>query len=211
MLSFLFRFAFRLLKAALALILLFALAWFFREPLLRSAARAWIIDEAAVSADAIVVLGGGLEWRPFAAAELYRAGKSPLVLVSQPRNARTQQLLGTAPDSETTSALLKKLGVPTANILFFGEGVTSTQEEALDLRQWALDHHVRSIIIPTDPFHTRRTKWMFERVLKPAGITVTVVAVEHPAYARESWWKHEEGLVAFLNELIKSLWYRVNF
>ncbi|MEA2937256.1 MAG: hypothetical protein QOC56_760, partial [Alphaproteobacteria bacterium] len=46
-------------------------AWFAREPLLRSAADLWIVSDQAVTADAVAIFGGGLESRPFAAAEYY--------------------------------------------------------------------------------------------------------------------------------------------
>lgn len=208
---FLVRLARRLAKTGFALILVIVLAWFFREPLLRAAARAWIVDEPVTNADAIVVLGGGQEMRPFAAAAMYHAGKSPLVLVSQPRHTRSQIELGKPRDSDITAALLEKQGVPHANIAFFGDNVTSTRDEAVGLRDWIKKHPIHSVIIPTDPFHTRRTNWIFERELNSAGVNVTVVAIEHPVYSRDLWWKHEEGLITFLNELVKGLWYLVEY
>jgi hypothetical protein len=49
----------------------------FRAPWLTSVAQAWVVNEPTTKADAIVVLGGGLENRPFAAAKLFHDGVAP--------------------------------------------------------------------------------------------------------------------------------------
>jgi hypothetical protein len=60
---------------ALAVLLLAVSAgWLARVQILQGAARAWIVSDSVVPADAIAVLGGGLETRPFAAADLYKKG-----------------------------------------------------------------------------------------------------------------------------------------
>jgi hypothetical protein len=63
------------LKAGMALaVLLLALSigWLARVQILQGVARAWIVSDSIGPADAIAVLGGGLETRPFAAADLYK-------------------------------------------------------------------------------------------------------------------------------------------
>lgn len=65
----------------LALCSLLLAAWVFRAPLLRTSADLWIVNQSVTNADAIVVLGGGLQTRPFAAARLYHAGLAPRILL----------------------------------------------------------------------------------------------------------------------------------
>jgi uncharacterized SAM-binding protein YcdF (DUF218 family) len=57
--------------------------WLVREPVLVGAADLWIVSDSITRADAIVVLGGGVETRPYAAAELWRRGFADKILISQ--------------------------------------------------------------------------------------------------------------------------------
>src|SRR5688500_1615544 len=63
------------LSAAVALLL-----WIEREPLLRGAAEAWIVSDPVAPGGAGVLLGGGIDGRPFAAGEPYRKGVVQKVL-----------------------------------------------------------------------------------------------------------------------------------
>ena len=68
---------------ALAVLLLTVSAgWLARVQILRGAARVWIVSDSLVPADAVAVLGGGLETRPFAAADLYKKGMVRQILIS---------------------------------------------------------------------------------------------------------------------------------
>jgi hypothetical protein len=66
-------------------------------------------------------------------------------------------------------------------------------------------------MIPTEIFHTRRVHWLFNRMLAGSGITPRIVALNPPEYTSADWWQHEEGLIAFQNEVIKSLYYRLKY
>ena len=81
----------RLVAAILLLTVLAAGVWLGRAPLLRGAADLWIVSDPVTHADAVAVLGGGLDVRPFAAAELYKKGLVTKVLVSQVAEARVEQ------------------------------------------------------------------------------------------------------------------------
>src|ERR1017187_4105285 len=75
--------------------------YFLRAPLLRSAASLWIINDPLQHADAIVLLGGGLETRPFAAARLYRDGYAPRILVARPKASPTDEMGLTTREADT--------------------------------------------------------------------------------------------------------------
>src|SRR5262249_57698238 len=72
----------RSITAALIMVGLAGLAWVERESLLRGAADLWLVSDPVGPADIAVVLGGGLDVRPFAAAELSPPRPLPNVPVS---------------------------------------------------------------------------------------------------------------------------------
>src|SRR5438876_1140298 len=110
---------------ALALVTAGAI-WFGREPLLRAAADWWIVSDPVAAADAVAVLGGGLEARPFAAAEYYRRGLVKRVLISNVGGGRAEEL-GALPSHVTANRqVLVKLGVADSAIEVFGGKVMNT-------------------------------------------------------------------------------------
>jgi uncharacterized SAM-binding protein YcdF (DUF218 family) len=79
--------------------------WLIREPLAPCAANLWIVSDPVSRATAIVVLGGGLETRPFVAAELWRRGHADKILISQAPEERAGRS-GSAAVSQTRGAPL---------------------------------------------------------------------------------------------------------
>ena len=185
--------------------------YYCRAPLLRGAAAAWIVNDPVTNADAILVLGGGLETRTFAAARLFTNHCAPLVLISQSELPPTAQMGLTVPEFVTASLVILSNGVPATAIALVGTNVTSTIDEARALRQWVTETHARSIIIPTDIFHTRRARWIFNKTLRGTGAEVHLLAVDAPKYTADNWWRHEEGLIAFETEVVKWAYYHVKY
>src|ERR1017187_3127237 len=73
-------------------VLLAAFCFASLPPLLPGLANAWIVNEPLAKADAIVVLGGGLEIRPFEAARLYQEGLAPKILLMDVKPSPTTKL-----------------------------------------------------------------------------------------------------------------------
>ena len=194
----------------LTLCLLFALLCFvFRAPLLRAAATAWMVNDPPARSDAIVVLGGGVETRPFEAARLYHAGFAPVILVVNSELRATDSLGLTIPQTELTRRILLTNGVPAVAVQSAGTNLTSTFEEALAVRDWSKNSHAASFLIPTGPFHSRRVRWAFHRAFRsnPARFTVTSISPEQC----RNWWRNEETLIEFQNDVIKSLYYHLKY
>jgi len=194
------------------LVVLFAASCFvFRAPILRAVAAAWIVNDPLEKADAIVVLGGGLETRPFAAARLYRDGYAPRILIARPKASPTDELGLTTREKEVTRQVLLKEGVPDNALTDIGNDVQSTYEESLAVRDWLKTNHATRLIVPTDVFHTRRVRWLFRKQLKGTGVALTVEAIPVREYTVADWWRHEQGLVAFQNEVLKSVYYHLKY
>ena len=192
-------------------VLLAVFCFVFRSPILRSAANAWIVNDPLQHADAIVLLGGGLETRPFAAARLYRDGYAPRILVARPKASPTDEMGLTTRDADTARAILLKEGVPDAALIGIGHDVQSTYQESLAVGDWLKSNHATRLIIPTDVFHTRRVRWVFRKQLNHTGVNVMVQAVPVREYTEADWWRHEQGIIAFQNEVIKSAYYHLRY
>ncbi len=203
------------LGRVLAAIFLFALfiggTWLERAPLLREAADLWIVSDPVTRADVVAVLGGGVDTRPFVAAELYKKGLAPRVLVSQVIEGRASSLGLIPGHTELNRMVLLKLGVPEAAIENFGQANGSTEDEAAALREWAENHHVSRIIIPTEIFSARRVRWIFDREFGESPVRLEIAAFEPENYTRAEWWKSKGGIIDFQNEFLKYLYYRVKY
>jgi uncharacterized SAM-binding protein YcdF (DUF218 family) len=185
--------------------------WAGRTPLLRGAANAWIVSDPVGPADAVVVLGGGLEVRPFAAADYYRKGLVSKVLLASVRTSPSEKL-GISPSHVALNrSVLTKLGVPETAIATFGDELSNTYQESIALREWAGRNRASRLIIPTEIFSSRRVQWMFSHTLAGTGTHVLVPALDTLEYKRDEWWREEQGVIAFQNEVAKYVYYRFKY
>ena len=195
----------------MAFMILAGLLWACRFSILRAAAAAWVIDDPPSPVDVVVVLGGGADFRPFKAAELYHAGLTKRILVANVKPSPTAELGLHRSETDISIGVLTNKSVPLENIIRFGQNVTSTRDEARALRDWVSTNQIKTVAIPTDPFHTRRVNWFFTRELRGTGVRVITPVASPREYTTTNWWTCEEGLIAFQNEVIKSGYYRLKY
>jgi uncharacterized SAM-binding protein YcdF (DUF218 family) len=106
------------------------------------------VDSGPVRADVLVVLGGGDE-RPTRAAELFKQGEAPKILVSG------------SGDCQSHERSLEKNGVPAAAIILECDSKT-TQENARFSVPLLRQMGARHVIIVTSWYHSRRALHCFE-------------------------------------------------
>jgi len=190
---------------------LLVICWQFRVPLLTGLAQAWSVNQPLQKADVILVLGGGVDVRPFAAAKDYNDGVAPKILVASPPLKRTAKL-GLAPGhGELNREVLLHEGVPPEAIEMITASASNTYQEAIAVREWAAVSKAKFILIPTEFIHARRTRWVFDQVLRGTDITIVIQALEPPEYTLHNWWQKEDGIVAFQNEVLKYFYYRLKY
>ena len=192
-------------------ILLLLGGYLFRAPLLTGLADAWVVNDPVTKADAIVIPGGGLENRPFAAAKLFHDGVAPRILYMNVRLSPAEAMGITLPEKELTRRILLSNNVPETAMTGIGTNVASTYDESRAVRAWIETSGAKSIVIATDPFHTRRARWVFGKELRGTKTQIHVVPVNPVSYRVDDWWRHEEGWLAFQNEVIKYIYYRVKY
>lgn len=137
-----FRIAKIFLLATTLLALLVAVAWFYPEKFL-------CVDSGKVSADVIVVLGGGLHERPERAAELFKQHAAPRIIVSG------------AGDDEINRTILLHAGVPVSAIQMESNS-TTTAENAQFTNKLLREQKVHRVILVTSWYHARRAQKTFE-------------------------------------------------
>lgn len=202
----------RYFAIVLAFAIVCAVAWIWREQLLRGAANLWIVSDPITPADAVVVLGGGEDLRPFVAADLYAKGFARKVLLSQVRESPSVEIGALTSDTEDMHKVLLKLGIPDAAIETFGTANKNTREEAIALKSWADRNAASVLIVPTEIFPARRVRWMFRREFTGTGVRIEVPSFDPPGlYNRTNWWESEDGVISFQNEILKYLYYRLKY
>jgi len=185
--------------------------WLMREPVLLGAAELWTVSDPVSRANAIVVLGGGLETRPFAAAELWRKGLADKILISQGSEGRAVSIGAVPSHTELNREILLKLGIPAGVVETFGIASRNTKDEAFALRKWSDLNGASVFIIPSEIFSARRVRWIFRHEFSGTGVVIEVPSFESPEYTRWDWWKTERGVIAFQNEFMKYIYYRWKF
>jgi uncharacterized SAM-binding protein YcdF (DUF218 family) len=152
-------------------------------------------------ADAVVVLGGsgpraiqhGIElYRQTQAGELWYTGDNPTSGVP---------LLSYG---ESFVRFAVQQGVPAESIHLLA--TTSTWEDGQAIADLARQRRVRTLVIVTNWFHSRRALCVIQRQLDNSGIGL-YYDPPHGLYGPDDWWQQEDGLVAVVNELIKLVFY----
>jgi DUF218 domain len=179
-------------------------AWLGREDLLRDLTDLWVVSDPVTRGDAVVVLGGGLEYRPFIAADMYKKGLVSKVLVSQVPEGHVAALPG---HTELNRKALLNLGVPDAAIQIFGTENRNTEDEVLALKDWAEQNAASVLIVPTEIFAARRVRWIFHRQFRGTSVRIEIPSFEED-FTRAGWRKTKAGLIAFQTEVLKYIYYR---
>jgi hypothetical protein len=201
----------RSLTIVLLLSFLFLVMWLAREFLLCGAAELWIVSDTVTHGDAAVVLGGGLGVRPFVAADLYRQGIVSKIVVSQVAEERFVDMGVIPGHTEINRKILLQSGVPDTAIETFGIANKNTAEEAASLKDWADRNASSVLIIPTEIFSARRVRWIFRHEFSDKSIRIEVPSFEPERYSRAEWWKTEDGMITFQNEVLKYIYYRLKY
>jgi uncharacterized SAM-binding protein YcdF (DUF218 family) len=186
------------------IVVLCAVAYFARHPMMRFLAEEWVVDEPAAHADAIVLLGDDNFYadRATHAAELWRQGVAPIIVASGRR------LRPDAGLSELMEHDLIERGVPKDKIMRLTQDADNTIEEARVVGKLAQERHWKSMVIVTSNYHTRRTRYIYEK-LTPTGIAVTVASAHDGDFDPERWWEKRKSIKLFTREIagmVEALW-----
>lgn len=163
-------------------------------PLIRQAPAALLITaDPLKTADFAVALTGDLGDRVGDAAKLYK-------------DNYVKGLIITFTDKQTMNMLVETAivdGFPREDIIITEMKVKNTADEAKAVRELAKDQGVNSLIVITDPYHTLRTRIIFNKEFRNSGIQVQVRPVIDHWYRSDSWWQTKEGVNLTWEEYLK--------
>lgn len=180
------------------------------------AARLLMVEASITSADAIVVLSGSAtaRERTMLASELYKNGRGPKIILSNDnRKGGWSAVEQRNPYFyEHSQAELHRLGVPREAIDVLMLPVANTFDEALAFKQYAQKNHLRSMLIVTSGYHSRRALWTFRRVSDgQIGIGLEAVRPGVQTPRPLTWWLYPSGWEMVPVEYLKLIYYRVRY
>jgi uncharacterized SAM-binding protein YcdF (DUF218 family) len=201
---------FEVLRRRWRIVLLSLVAW----PLLAwTAAEVLIVRAELARADAIVVLAGSSTYieRTHRAAQLFREGRAPKVVLT---NDDVQG--GWSVDEqrnpffvERAASELKAQGVPAEKIEIVPGVVMSTYDEAVRLREYAGTRGLKSILVVTSAYQSRRALWTLRRVFQGSDVAVGLetVAPGEQSPRPATWWFYGLGWQMVPGEYLKMIYY----
>jgi uncharacterized SAM-binding protein YcdF (DUF218 family) len=176
------------------------------------------VEDPIQKAEYILPLAGNWH-RMIKAAELYKAGYAPRILLSnaviRPPNRidRLREEMGIQRLSPRVfrKRLMFHLGIPEEALIAFGDGHISTTEESE-----AFKHHLkeqktnsrsgtpRRVILVTSPFHTRRAKMIFEATMPDINFMMTSPP---EGKLKAQWWRDQRSAQLAVSEGFKIAFY----
>ena len=167
-----------------------------------------VVSEPLPKADVMVVMAGGRDVRLPPVAALYKEGVAQRVLLTNDgifagwstKYDRNLYLV------EWAREYLLEMGVPKDAIVPLSYTASGTIHDALNTLDYVRAHpEIRSLLVVTTDYHTRRTLWTFGLVFEGEGIQIGICPV--PDLSRP-WWRRAQD--AYL-EFLKYVYYRLRY
>jgi hypothetical protein len=178
-----------------------------REPFLRAAGWALVVNEPVAPADIVVLSldsgpAGALE-----AADLVQSRVSKRVAVfTDPPSAWEREFIRRGVPYEDVGARqmsrLRSLGV--TDVVQISR-VDGTEGESQVLSLWCDEHRLGSIVVVATKDHSRRLRRVLDRAMKGHPTRVTVRSARYSSFDPDRWWETRGGIRIEIVELQKLL------
>ena len=195
------------MKILLSLVGLTIILVLFRERWLVLVGDFLVVEDTLRPADVIHVIAGE-DYRTDYAIQLYKKGYGKTLFFTGGWCKIHQYNHG-----EHAKEISLRQGVPLEAIAFNDSGVTSTYMEAEKLKEWIERNPdpVRSVIVISDPFHMRRVRWTYRKVLgDQIQLQMAPVPFDLTPYQR-TWWKEADSRKMVREEYSKLIYYFLRY
>ena len=155
-------------------------------------------------ADAILVLGGGRKERVSQGVELYKNGYGAKVLFTgMPERVAPGEKLNWAISAQKFAGIE---GLPKDKSILILES-KSTHDDAALSKEVCFQNNFKSLIVVTEPYHTRRSFYVFKKAFKGSGVKIMICPVQNSWYQPNDWWQTEDGFMYTSSEFVKLIYY----
>jgi uncharacterized SAM-binding protein YcdF (DUF218 family) len=177
-----------------------------RDFLLTQAGAFLIYQDHIEAADAVLILGGGKKERVQQGIELVNKKYSGWMIFTgdyiDPIFAENTHWALEAQKLAVHEGLKKDMLIPILNS-------QSTRDDAELAKEVCLKKHFKSLIVISEPYHTRRAHYVFDKVYKKSGIKIIIYPVQNSWYKSDTWWKSKTGYWDTNIEYQKMLYYLI--
>ncbi len=201
----------RILTVAASAMAALTLVWTGRAWLLSQAAHWLNVGQTPQRCDYVLVLPGGEETRPFAAAALVKAGLAGHVLVPRTRSSPDVDDGIHQPAHEIIREVLLLEGVAPSDIVLIGRDSDSTYTDGLALAEFLRTRDRTSVAVVTNQYHTRRTSWVLRQVLGDRMADIRMVAVPADGFDEDTWWQTRRRTLDYTTEFAKLVVYAAGY
>lgn len=192
------------IRPLLFLLILLTLLIIAGKPLLQWMGDSLIVSDSVEKADLITAVSGP-EYRIVYAAELYKKGLAATLFFTGGYSSENQRY-----EANWSEYVATITGVPQEAIAIDNTTNVSTYEEAERLKAYIEAHpekNIKNIIVVTDPYHTRRARWAYRKVLGDQfTIQMASVPFDRTGYTKQ-WWAQAVSRKMVLTEYLKSIYY----
>lgn len=173
------------------------IAWQSRERVLTAVGTGLAVDDPLAPVEVIVTSIAAGRADALESARLYHQGIGPRIVLArwqaEPLDDEMRRLgVAWLPISELVVAMLEKSGVPAEAIQVLDGPIDGLNTEIIEVAEFAHREKPASLLFVTARSHSRRARWLLERLLPP-GTTLLVRAPVGDPFRPDAWWHSRTG------------------
>jgi uncharacterized SAM-binding protein YcdF (DUF218 family) len=169
-------------------------------------------EDPLQKADAIFVFAGKYAERPLEAVDLYNSGYAPRIVITRATDDQAtfeleRRRIRIPTPGDLTADLLRQAGIPPSALVSPRFVHDNTGEEARTIRELALQHGWRRVIVVSSKYHLRRIRVAARHYLRGTGVEVLARGSRYDASTPDRWWTRRSDMRVLATEVPKLIAY----
>jgi uncharacterized SAM-binding protein YcdF (DUF218 family) len=171
----------------------------------------WLVKEDHPEhSDAMVILMGSIADRVLQAADLYDQKMAEKIIMVESSMGADKDLeekgVHIISNTKQVYNALVTLGIPADSILILPGNASSTQMEAIIIRDYLKSNpEIDTVLLVSSSDHLRRATMIFKSALKNSCMPVNIISCpsNYTDFDAERWWRSRDGIEVVLLEYLK--------